>query len=133
MPYQTSQRTQLHNFLKEHPHSYFTVKQLAQALSCKGADISVSAIYRNLSSLIESGIIKKSVKKNSREAYFRYIASDSCQDKIHIACSKCGKIFHMNPTLSNLMQEQLMQQNGFVLDTSKTVISGICKECQIQQ
>ncbi len=130
MAYKTTQRTQLHNFLKEHPHSYFTVKQLAEKLSGNGADISISAIYRNLSDLTETGSIKKTVKKNSREAYYRYIDSDVCRNEIHISCSMCGKIVHMNSTLSNFIQEQLMLQNEFELDKSKTVISGICEECR---
>lgn len=133
MAYKTTQRTQLHDFLKEHPHSYFTVKQLAETLSDSGADISISAIYRNLSDLIEMGAIKKTVKKNSRDAYYRYVDSDICRNKIHITCSMCGKIFHMNSTLSNLIQEQLLQQNEFELDKSKTVISGICKECRARK
>ncbi len=130
MAYKTTQRTQLHDFLKEHPHSYFTVKQLAQALLGSGADISISAIYRNLSDLTEMGSIRKTVKKNSREAYYRYIDSEACRNEIHISCSMCGKFFHMNSTLSNFIQEQLMLQNEFELDKSKTVISGICEECR---
>lgn len=130
MAYKTTQRTRLYDFLKEHPHRYFTVKQIEEALSASGADISISAIYRNLSDLIEMGSIKKTAKKNSREAYYRYIDSDACRNEIHISCSVCGKIFHMNHTLSSFIQEQLMQQSEFELDKSKTVISGICKECR---
>lgn len=130
MAYKTTQRTQLYDFLKEHPHSYFTVKQLADTLSNTGADISISAIYRNLSDLVEAGTIKKTVKKNSREAYYRYIDSDVCRDEIHVMCSMCGKIFHMNDTMSLFIQEQLMLQHRFELDKSKTVISGVCAECR---
>lgn len=130
MPYKTVQRAQLYDFLKKHPHNYFTVKQIAEALSGSGADISISAIYRNLSDLTETGKIKKTVKKNSREAYYRCIDSAGCRGEIHISCSVCGKIFHMNSALSILIQQQLMQQNEFELDKSKTVISGVCKECR---
>lgn len=131
MEYITTQRTQLYNFLKEHPHSYFTVKQIEQALSASGADVSISAIYRNLSALAEAGSIKKTVKKNSREACYRYIGSDMCRNEIHISCSVCGKIFHMNHTLASFIQEQLANQNDFELDKSKTVILGVCQECKL--
>lgn len=131
MEYITTQRTQLYSFLKEHPHSYFTVKQIAQALSANGSDVSISAIYRNLSALAETGSIKKTVKKNSREACYRYTDSDMCRNEIHISCSVCGKIFHMNHTLASLIQEQLVNQNDFELDRSKTVILGVCKECKM--
>lgn len=130
MAYKTIQRTNLYDFLKNHPHSYFTVQQIKEGLLASGTDISVSAIYRNLSVLVEMELIKKTVKKNSRETCYRYIDSDMCRNEIHISCSVCEKIFHMNHTLSEFIQDQLAQQNGFELDKSKTVISGICKECR---
>ncbi len=130
MAYKTAQRTCLYDFLKGHPHSYFTVKQIVESLSASGADISISAIYRNLSDLIEMGSIKKAANKNGREAYYRYVDSDVCRNEIHISCSICGKIFHMNHTLSDFIEEQLMQESGFQLDKSKTCILGICKECR---
>lgn len=133
MAYKTTQRTQLHDFLKAHPHSYFTAQQLTEILSDSGAEISISAIYRNLSELTKMGSIKKAVKANSREAYYRYVDSDVCRNEIHISCLMCGKIFHMDATLSSMIQEQLLQKSAFKLDKSKTVISGICKECSAQK
>ena len=130
MEYKTSQREKLYDFLKSHPHDYFTVKQIMLELSNMNANISMSAIYRNLATLEKAGAIKKIVKKNSRDTNYRYIGCESCRDEIHITCSSCGKIFHMDHELSNFIQEQLLKQNNFILDKNKTVISGICKECK---
>lgn len=130
MSYKTNQRTQLYDFLKKNPHTYFTARQIADALSSSGADISISAIYRNLSALSEEGKIRKSVQKNSRETCYRYVDSEACRDEIHITCSECGKIFHMDHKLSALLQDHLSNSQGFELDKSKTVIYGICNECR---
>lgn len=130
MSYQTTQRVQLYHFLKQHPHSYFTVKQLAQALAETGADISISAIYRNLSQLSKNGSIKKTVSKDHREVFYRYTDSSMCRNEIHAVCTVCGKLFHLRHSLSEHLQQQLILQNDFLLDKSKTIISGICKECQ---
>lgn len=133
MTYKTTQRKQLYDFLKAHPHKYFTVKQIEEALTETGTDISVSAIYRNLSAFLEMGFLKKVAEKNSRQTSYRYIDSDSCRNEIHITCSVCGKMFHMNHALTSYIQKQLVQQNDFELDRSKTSISGICKDCKAQK
>lgn len=130
MKYKTTQRKQLYDFLRAHPHQYFTVKQIEGALTEMGTEISVSAIYRNLASLLDLGVIKKVVEKSGRETSYRYINSEICRNEIHITCSVCGTIFHMNHALASALQEQLMQQNEFQIDRSKTSISGICKECR---
>lgn len=131
MKYKTTQRKELYDFLKAHPHRYFTVKQLEEALTGTGSEISVSAIYRNLSRLLEMGAVRKVAQKSSRESSYRYIDSDACRNEIHMTCSVCGKIFHMNHTLASYLQEQLVQQNDFQMDRSKTSILGICKDCKV--
>lgn len=129
MKYKTAQRKQLYDFLKVHPHSCFTVKQIEERLTGIGTEISVSAIYRNLSALLEMGVIKKVAEKDSRQTSYRYVNSDICRNEIHITCSVCGKIFHMNHALAYYIQQQLAQQNDFQIDRSKTTIWGICKDC----
>ncbi len=131
MKYKTTQRKELYDFLKAHPHSYFTVKQLEDSLKEMGIEISVSAIYRNLSALLEMEAVKKVAEKNSRETSYRYINSDTCKNQIHITCSMCGKIVHMNDTLADYLEEQLALQNDFQMDRGRTSVLGICKDCRL--
>ncbi len=130
MKYTTTQRRQLYQFLKDNPHKYFTAKQIAAAMVDAGVEISISAIYRNLSALLKIGAIKKSVEKYSKQSCYRFVDSECCKDEIHITCAICGKIFHMEHTLTVYMRQQLLSLNDFQLDPSKTVISGICGECR---
>lgn len=130
MKYTTTQRRQLYEFLKDNPHKYFTAKQIEAALIDAGVEISISAIYRNLSALLKTGAIKKAAERDSKESCYRFVDSECCKDEIHITCTMCGKIFHMEHVLTAYMQQQLLFLNDFQLDPSKTVISGICSECR---
>ena len=130
MKYMTTQRRQLYEFLKDNPHKYFTAKQIEAAMIDAGVEISISAIYRNLSALLKMGEIKKSVEKNSKQSCYRFVDSEFCKDEIHITCAICGKIFHMEHTLTVYMRQQLLSTNDFQLDPSRAVISGICSECR---
>ena len=67
--YDTRQRDYLINFLDQHPDQLLSVRQIAQELCSQ--QISLSAVYRNLSQLEAEGLIRKSIKPGSREAYYQ--------------------------------------------------------------
>ena len=74
--YLTRQRKQLLKYLSEHTDEQMTARQIADALTAES--ISISAVYRNLSALEEEGILKRSIRENTREVYYQYIAAEGC-------------------------------------------------------
>ena len=125
--YSTSQRKLLMNFFKCHIDEQFSAKQIAQFLS--GRKISLSAVYRNLSTLEKDGLIKRFTKPNSRDAFFQYTANEHCADCLHLSCKKCGKTYHMKSESQKNIINSLEESDGFTLDKTETVIYGLCKEC----
>ena len=87
--YLTRQRKQLLKYLSEHTDEQMTARQIADALTAES--ISISAVYRNLSALEEEGILKRSIRENTREVYYQYIAAEGCKDSLHLSCRVCGK------------------------------------------
>lgn len=128
--YKTSQRKKLHDFLEEHPHGYYTVKQLVKELRTKDGNISTSAVYRNLASLVEEGVVKKYMYKSEREAYYRFTDCESCRNAIHAVCTLCGCMFHINAAVAETFHNKLKEYDDFEIDKHKTVIYGICKSCR---
>ncbi len=128
--YMTAQRKKLIDFLRSHPDKQFSAREIAEQLD--GESISVSAVYRNLSSLENSGFVSRSVQKGSRDSYYRYTASEHCKDCIHLTCTKCSKIFHLSSTLADRMENDLFKSEGFTVSRPGTVIYGVCKTCKEQ-
>ena len=128
LAYKTEQRSKLLNVMQSEPHRYFTAKELADILDHH--NISLSAVYRNLSTMSQEGIVKKTIGKNGREAVYRYINSDECKNEIHIRCLECGKIFHLDHAVSESFRNKLMEMYSFAIDSSKTVIMGLCENCR---
>lgn len=128
MAYQTEQRERLHLFFDEHPHQPFTAKEIADELS--DARISLSAIYRNLAAMAEEGVLRCTVKPGSREKLYQFVNSETCRACIHLHCLQCGRMYHMNHRTAAMMQHRLSEQEDFQLDSTKTVVYGICKQCK---
>lgn len=128
MTYKTEQRNLLLNFLQTTPDTMFSAQEIAQALQNK--KISRSAVYRNLAELESEGKIKRVTKEGSRQSYYQYYDLQACRNHIHMSCTNCGKIFHMENQLADNLMKTLESSEGFEIDKGKTTLYGLCKECQ---
>lgn len=125
--YDTRQRDLLVAFLEQHPDQLLSVQQIAQALHEQ--QISLSAVYRNLSQLETKGLIRKSMKSGGRAAYYQYIGTPDCHSHLHMTCTCCGKTFHMNSEHTARLTRAMAELDGFDLDILNTVLYGICQSC----
>lgn len=128
MTYSTEQRNILLTYLQTNPDTVFSAKQIAESLADK--NISRSAVYRNLAQLESEQKIKRVVKNGSRETYYQFYDTTACRNHIHLSCTKCGKIFHMEGNDADRLSQMLNGNEGFELNKSETVIYGLCKECK---
>ena len=106
----------------------FSARQIADSLNHE--KISRSAVYRNLADLEAEGKIKRATKEGSRETFYQYYDLQSCKNHIHLSCTQCGKIFHMENDVANQLMTALENTEGFEINKGKTTLYGICKECQ---
>jgi Fur family ferric uptake transcriptional regulator len=127
MTYNTEQRNLLLAFFKSSPDTMFSASQIAAALEQN--KISRSAVYRNLAALEQEGKIRRYTKEQSREAFFQFYDVQSCREHIHMSCTECGKIFHMENKIAQNLIEKLENTEGFEICKEKTTLYGICKEC----
>ena len=126
--YLTRQRKQLLAYLSEHTDEQMTARQIAEALAAD--NISMSAVYRNLSALEEEGLLKRSVREGTREAFYQYIAADGCKDSLHLSCRMCGKSIHLGESETRRLIHDTFETTGFQIDKSDTVLYGVCSDCK---
>ena len=124
--YMTQPRKRLLNYLHSHADETLTAGQISQDLP----EISVSAVYRNLSALEQDGAVRRVAKAGSREVFFQYREAEGCKDHLHLSCKKCGRTFHMDEAETAALVEAVAKLDGFAIDRSDTVLYGICNGCQ---
>ena len=127
MGYTTAQRRILLDFLEKNHDKSLSALQIANSLKNDG--ISVSAVYRNLAVLESRGIINRSAKEGSREIYYQYTNGNDCKNCIHLTCTKCGAVTHMDNTTAKKMSAALKKTTGFNINITKTVVYGVCDNC----
>lgn len=127
MTYNTEQRSALLSFLTENPDKTFSAKEIAQALA--GKNISKSSVYRNLSELESEQKIKRVTKSGSKESFYQFYDNSECKNHIHLSCTKCGKIFHLESAQTEKLVSEVEATDGFEISRGETTLYGTCREC----
>ncbi len=90
--YQTTQRKKLFTVFSNNVHKTFSAQDLYELL--KNENISLSAIYRNLTAMEKNQQIVKVLDKNRKENCYQYFDKAQCSDIIHLKCKICAVTLH---------------------------------------
>ena len=126
--YVTKQRTLLTEYFHRHLDEAVTARQIAADLEAE--NISLSAVYRNLSSMEKEGLVHRVNHGDSKEAYYRYAAAEECQECLHLSCKECGKTFHLSHDGAERIMRTLSDTVNFSLDKQDTILYGVCERCK---
>jgi Fur family ferric uptake transcriptional regulator len=129
MAYHTEQKDALLSFLAEHAQRQFTIRCLAQELT-QEASIGESTVYRLMKQLLAEGRVRRFIVGGARQVYYQYVDGDSCNSHLHLKCTACGRLFHLDGSVSDFMQKQILATNRFTLDEHQTMLFGICARCR---
>ena len=56
--------------------------------------------------------------------------SESCHYHFHLKCLRCGQLIHMDCRLMKEMQKHIETDHGFLVDSGKSVLYGLCPKCR---
>ena len=124
--YNTQQRKKLIDFLQKNCEKAFTIEEIIAAMGNEG--ISQSTAYRLMTKLVEDSLVHRSVKGNSRSFVYQYINNEKCEGHLHMKCTGCGKVYHLDSGITSIIQNDIKNNTHFEID-SHTVLLGKCDTC----
>ena len=112
--------------IEAYPHS--DADTIFQAVKKRISTTSKQAIYHNLNTLVDNGIIREIRPKGKPSLYEARIGDNHH----HLVCKSCGIVmdtdcFDVAPCLKP------MDNHGFVIDEAEVIFWGICPSCQKSQ
>ncbi len=128
--YFTKGRIKILEYLKENNDRMFTVCHISDYLKETGSAKNTSTIYRYLDELVQNGLIVKQIDPNAGKAVFRYVP-EKCHDHLHMKCSNCGRIIHLDCGFMNEIERHLQEKHGFKLESKSSVLNGVCDKCRL--
>lgn len=125
--YKTEQRKKLALFFESNPHKSYTAQDIYENLGHE--EISMSAIYRNLSEMIDNNTLcKVNVNKSTSTAY-QYVDHKLCNGIIHLKCEECEKSIHLNKSVSQMIIDLAQEEFSFNINGASAILYGKCEKC----
>ncbi len=127
--YQTGQRKLLLDFFSAHGGEAFSVDGILAALPAE-AQVSRSAVYRNVDRMVREGLLRKTLSADGNKALYQAAADCGTHcERIHLQCEKCGRVFHMEDAEAEARLRDALGRSGFRLDEHASLLSGTCRDC----
>ncbi len=126
--YNTRQRALIIDFLKENS-AHVTARDIIQHLSEQGVKVGTATVYRTLDKLCAIGAVRKFVVDERSGACYQYTHSAECDEHFHLKCVSCGTLIHMDCDFLAQMEKHIFEDHGFTVSSGKTVIYGLCSNC----
>ena len=122
--YNTKQRDEIMEFFSRRRGKCFSAKDIIKSGEISSGE---ATVYRTLSKLTESGVLKRFTDGNS--SCYQLADSDECGSHFHLRCEKCGKLIHLDCGFMTEIQNHIKGEHDFVVDIGKTVFYGMCSAC----
>ena len=129
--YQTQQKTLLLDYMARHADDTLSMEEVAEGLKTDLGDKAPgkSTVYRLVNRLVEEGTVRRFNAEDSRRSLYQIVGGKICHHHLHMKCTQCGKLMHMNDEQSEKIIEQIYGSSSFAVSQEQTTLYGSCAEC----
>ena len=96
-------------------------------LETRGVSVGTATVYRTLEVLVRSGLV---VERDFAEGFKRYEPARGIPQHEHLLCTVCGRVREFRDERLERMTTVLAEQGGYVRQSHRLVIYGICEACR---
>ncbi len=129
--YKSKYRDWITDYFKDHADMKISAATLYHHMEKEGMKINLATVYRNLDKLTCDKVLSMHKTAGEDEKFYQYMLPKmGCTQHLHLLCSQCGKIKHLNCGFMTEINGHLMADHGFALDCEKSMLVGICKDCR---
>lgn len=130
--YKTKTGEAIEQFLDTKKDIGFSVAEVHEYLNDKGTTSNITTIYRKLDQLVNKNKLIKYKSPNTDSYLYRVPEQNGrCHEHLHLQCSKCGKIIHLNDEFSAELIALFEKEYQFKLELDSSSLSGICADCKV--
>ena len=129
--YNTKSRKYILEFLKQNCDTTVAVSDILDYLGSKGISVNFTTVYRYLNKLTREREVIKLADEGGQRAVYQFIGhKNSCDEHIHIQCTKCGKLEHVECEFMEHIKSHFYKDHGFTIKCDGSIIYGVCADCE---
>lgn len=118
-------------FLKSMAGEKITVNDIVKHFAESGVSLGTATIYRHLEQMVSDGSVKKYFVDGIASACFEYVGdgTDDGSNPFYLKCEQCGKLIRFHCKELEHIQNHLLSDHGFSIDSARTIFYGRCNQC----
>lgn len=128
--YKTNNRTRILDFLKDNQNRSVSVKDINNHLRDCNSEVNITTIYRYLDKLECDGKLIKYTSQKGESTYQYSLPGNTCSDHLHLKCTQCGCVIHLDCHFMDEIAEHISKEHGFSVQCKSSVIYGLCHKCR---
>ncbi|MBD9241146.1 MAG: transcriptional repressor [Ruminococcaceae bacterium] len=131
--YNTKTRQLILDYLINNRQHAVSAANIQQHLEAQGVRPNPTTVYRYLDKLAGEQRVMKYVADKGEKAVFQYVDEGRhCREHLHLKCTVCGRIYHLDCRFMDEVRAHLMAEHGFALQCEGSVLYGLCRACAHQ-
>lgn len=127
--YSTKTSRYILEFLQNNHNTAVTASDVMLYLESLNLSVNLTTVYRQLNRLAEQQKAVKLKGKHGKTVFQLAKKEKSCEDHIHVQCTKCGKLIHLDCHFMTELETHLESHHGFNLKCEGSILYGLCKNC----
>ena len=124
--YRTKQKDALLAYLRT-ADTPLSTEQIVSALRAGGEQTAQSTVYRLIRQMCEEGSVK--CIPQDKKFLYQLVPDNSCHHHLHLKCTQCGRLLHMDHKQSERLIEDIYGENAFAVSEEQTTLYGTCSRC----
>ncbi len=129
--YKTPGRERLLRYFSDHPDRQYTADELFAALyPTEGGRGPKSSLYRHLSELVADGTVRRFRGDAPSSFVYQFVGLSDCSHHFHLKCTACGRIIHLECTVSDSLLSHIRSDHHFSIDSGRSILYGRCEGCE---
>ncbi len=127
--YKTHQKDALLAYMSANGETPLSAEEIWNGLSETSDAPGKSTVYRFINRLVEEGKLKRFERGNSRTFVYQLAADAACRTHLHMKCTGCGKLLHMDRAQSEKILGEILDDSDFAVSREDTTLFGTCRDC----
>lgn len=107
----------------QHRYDHPSAQMLYEDLKIAYPSMGIATVYRNLSSLVENGLLTSIITKDN-VTHYDFNRDDHC----HLVCAKCNAIIDVTND-EVFANREIFDDYKFTLMKQDVILYGICQKC----
>lgn len=128
--YNTKARRLILEFLESKRDTTVSVPDIMDFLKKMGENVNQTTVYRYLNKLDNEKKVLKFSEGEGQKAVYQIVSHDnSCDGHLHVQCTKCGRLLHIDCDFLDTLSGHLKEKHNFSVRYEGSIIYGVCRSC----